>query len=107
PARSLRGAREVAPLVRVDGDGVVVEAVKLAEDRSGDLVVRLYEAHGSRTSAHLHVAAEHDGMLLTGLLEEGEELSGDREGSIELEFGPFQIRTVRIVHPNRLTSAGR
>ena len=37
----------VAPLVTVDNDAVV-EAVKLADDRSGDVVVRLYEAHGGR-----------------------------------------------------------
>ena len=42
PVRSVRGAAAPAPLVRVEGDpGVVVEAVKLAEDRSGELVRRI------------------------------------------------------------------
>ncbi len=39
-------ARPVAPLLTVDNPAVVVEAVKLAEDGSGDVVVRLYEALG-------------------------------------------------------------
>ena len=44
---------EVVPVrvVRADGgaaDGVEVDAVKLADDDSGDLIVRLHEAIGNR-----------------------------------------------------------
>src|SRR5690606_10914491 len=48
PARNIMGAEPVAPVVTVSSAAVVVEAVKLAEDRSGDVIVRLYEAHGGR-----------------------------------------------------------
>ena len=37
-----------APIVAVTGDGVEVDAVKVADDGSGDLVVRLHEACGDR-----------------------------------------------------------
>lgn len=47
--------RGIAPLVEVVGGSAVIEAVKLADDRSGDLVVRLYEALGERTRAALQV----------------------------------------------------
>ena len=43
----------VAPLVRVDHPAVLVESVKLAEDRSGDVIVRLYESEGGRATAEL------------------------------------------------------
>ena len=48
PMRQLSSAADpVEPLVRLDGDeAVIVEAVKLADDRSGDVVVRLYESLG-------------------------------------------------------------
>ena len=36
----------MTPLVTVSNPAVVVEAVKLAEDRSGDVIVRLYESLG-------------------------------------------------------------
>jgi hydroxypyruvate isomerase len=36
-----QGPRRVAERLRVTGPGVVVEAVKLAHDRSGDVIVRL------------------------------------------------------------------
>ena len=47
PLRHLAGDHPVAPLVTVSNPAAVVEAVKLAEDGSGDLVVRLYESPGA------------------------------------------------------------
>ena len=45
-----RTGTAVEPIVRVDGPAYV-EAVKLAEDGSGDVVVRLYEPYGARGRA--------------------------------------------------------
>ena len=50
PVRTVPGRPTVEPLVTVVVAAVVVEAVKLAEDRSGDVVVRLYEALGGRAT---------------------------------------------------------
>jgi alpha-mannosidase len=44
-----RTGRAVEPLVAVTGGTAYVEAVKLAEDGSGDVVVRLYEPLGARS----------------------------------------------------------
>jgi alpha-mannosidase len=60
----------VAPIVRVDGSGVVVESVKLAEDRSGDLIVRLYEAYGRRSAASVSLDADVVSIVETDLLED-------------------------------------
>ncbi len=98
PVRSVRGAAAPAPLVRLEGDpGVVVEAVKLAEDRSGDVVVRLYEAHGGRASARLVAGFEATEVVETDLLErplDAPRALTDRDGSISLR--PFQIATLRL-----------
>src|SRR5690606_18784013 len=51
PLRQVTGA-PVDPLVTLDG-GALVEAVKLAHDGSGDVVVRLYEPYGRRSTAQL------------------------------------------------------
>ena len=48
PAAAPVTGSAVEPVVRVVAGPAVVEAVKLAEDRSGDVVVRLYEAYGGR-----------------------------------------------------------
>ncbi|MFC9842186.1 alpha-mannosidase [Streptomyces sp. NPDC060223] len=84
------------PLVHVDHPDVVVETVKLADDRSGDVVVRLYEARGGRTHAVLcadfPVEAVHD----TDLLEEHPTPHPHRHGRVPLTLRPFQIRTLRL-----------
>ena len=56
-ARTITGAHGFAPLVQVSGD-VVLSSVKLADDRSGDLVVRVYEPSGQRGTGAIAVSAD-------------------------------------------------
>ena len=72
PERRVTGAQEVAPLVRVDRDAVVITAVKLADDASGDVVVRFHEAHGARTRATFTAGFPLAGATPTDLLERAE-----------------------------------
>jgi alpha-mannosidase len=100
PLRDGGGSGIVAPLLVVDNPAVVVETVKLAEDRSGDLIVRLYEAHGARARA----SASFDGVVVaiaeTDLLErelaEPAALVSVDEAAASLELHPFQLVTLRI-----------
>lgn len=94
PLRTVRGAHDVGPLVSVDGPAVVVEAVKLAEDHSGDVVVRLYEALGSRARARITPGFEHAGVVETDLLERPLPAPVSLAGS-RLTLRPFQIVTLR------------
>jgi alpha-mannosidase len=98
PLRRMRGGSDVAPLVVVDDPAVVVEAVKLAEDGSGDVVVRLYEALGSRATARITPTFDHASVTETDLLETPLSapvaLDGDR-----LRLRPFQIVTLRFRRP--------
>ncbi|WP_026874235.1 alpha-mannosidase [Jiangella gansuensis] len=100
PARTVPGAGSaVEPLVRVDGDGVVVSAVKLADDRSGDVVVRLYEARGGRATATLTAGFAVESADETDLLErpvEPDAVVGTEGGAVSLRMRPFQIVTVRL-----------
>ncbi|UFU05628.1 alpha-mannosidase [Ruania halotolerans] len=99
PLRKVTGERAVAPLLTVDHPGVVVEAVKLAEDGSGDVVVRLYEAHGRRAEAVLEADFETTGAVETDLLERpgptraGVRANGNRA---HLILRPFQLCTLRF-----------
>ncbi|MFJ5720674.1 alpha-mannosidase [Streptomyces sp. NPDC093149] len=101
PERRVPGSAVVAPLVSVDHEAVVVTAVKLADDGSGDVVVRLHEAHGGRASARLTTGFPLAGARVTDLLErplaeESAEVAGDAVG---LRLRPFQIMTLRLT-PN-------
>ncbi len=100
PERRVRGSTVLTPLVSIAEASVVVEAVKLAEDRSGDLVVRLYEAAGRRTHTHLTigfaVADVHETDLLERRLPDAVALSVEDNAVVELALRPFQIRTLRL-----------
>ena len=85
----------VAPLVTVDHPGVIVEAVKLAEDGSGDVVVRLYESRGTRAAATVHADFEHDSVVRTDLLERPL-ADPERTSETRLTLRPFQIVTLRF-----------
>ncbi|PCE15452.1 alpha-mannosidase [Microbacterium sp. SZ1] len=93
PATVVRGAREVEPLVSVHGEGIVVSGVKLADDGSGDVIVRLYEALGRRAVGSLAVGFEHSEIREVSLIEDP--LDDARVGG-ELSLRPFEVRTLRI-----------
>jgi alpha-mannosidase len=105
PLRVVPGgdAAPPAPLVAVDAAspaaGVTVEAVKLADDGSGDVVVRLYEALGGRARARLRPSFAATGARVTDLLErpaDGGDLPVDPDGAVPVELRPFQVLTVRL-----------
>jgi alpha-mannosidase len=89
----VRGAREVEPLVSVQGEGIVVSAVKLADDGSGDVIVRVYEALGRRAVGELTVGFEHREVREVSLIED--DIEEARRGG-ELKLRPFEVRTLRI-----------
>jgi alpha-mannosidase len=80
--------RTFPPVVRATGQGVAVEAVKLAEDGSGDVIVRMRETLGARSVGSL----EADEAILCDLIERPIE-SVD---PARLEFGQFEVQTLRV-----------
>jgi alpha-mannosidase len=98
PVRTITGTRTVQPLVAATEPGVVIEAVKLAEDRSGDVIVRLYESLGQRCATTVTAGFLADGIWTTDLLERtldgaAPEVSGL---SVELNLRPFELVTLRF-----------
>jgi alpha-mannosidase len=88
------------PLVSVDNPAVVVEAVKLADDRSGDLVVRLYESLGSRAAAAVRVGFPVARVEAVDLLERPltalpVPIALDGSGASSIRLRPFQVLTLR------------
>ncbi|MGO1921020.1 MAG: alpha-mannosidase [Microbacterium sp.] len=102
PTRQVVGAQGVAPLLSISSDAVVVEAVKLAEDRSGDVIVRLYEAFGGRAQVTLSTSFAFDGVSETDLLEREVDAAaiGSASGQdVGLGMRPFQLVTLRFRRP--------
>lgn len=108
PVGTINGIRPVRPLISIQGDGsVIVESVKLADDRSGDVVVRAYEALGGRATATLRTSFPLRRVIETDLLED-DLAAADPDGSVpraltgggpdhaDLALRPFQIVTLRL-----------
>lgn len=90
-------AAPLVPLVASSHEGVVIETVKLAEDGSGDLVVRLYESLGARARTTLALDGSAEVIEVTDLLERPLDGEASATGSsIDLDFRPFQLRTLRF-----------
>jgi len=114
PLRVATGPAEPqVPLVSLESASAVIEAVKLADDRSGDVVVRLYESLGGRAGAILRPGFPAIRAEIVDLLERpAEDISAElrerslgdthgaldiaEDGSIGLSLRPFQILTVRL-----------
>ena len=102
PVRRHRGGRPAAPLIEVTTPAVVVEGVKLADDRSGDVVIRLYEALGGRARTRLGASFDFAEARVCDLLErDNPEIGALAPVSVEgnavhLTLGPFQVVTLRL-----------
>jgi alpha-mannosidase len=96
--RTIRGAHPAEALVAVDNPALVIEAVKLAEDGSGDVIVRLYESLGRRSAGRLTANFGTTGIQTVDLLERPVEGTGVVAGtdSAELTLRPFQLVTLRL-----------
>jgi alpha-mannosidase len=102
PLRIVAGMMAPSPVLAVSGydgaapSGVEVDAVKLADDGSGDLIVRLHESCGDRTRVSVACAQRIQEAWRCNLLEEeqgGEEVG---DGIVTLTLRPFQIVTLRL-----------
>ena len=110
PAATAEGEADERSLFAVDGLEVVIETVKPAEDGSGDVIVRLYESMRTSTRTELRTSLPVESVAETNMLEEpelelgmadGRVASGSsekatRHGRIELDFRPFEIKTLRM-----------
>jgi alpha-mannosidase len=96
PVATVPGAAKERFLFGVDRPEIIIETVKLAEDGSGELIVRLYEAMKTTTRTILSTTLPVTGAVQTNMLEEFEAELPLKEGKIELNFRPFEIKTVRL-----------
>jgi alpha-mannosidase len=97
--RLARGAHGVEPLFTVSNEALVIEAVKLAEDSSGDVIVRLYESLGERSTGLVTANFPVTGVGAVDLLERPVDAPGVTAAlaSAELTLRPFQLVTLRFM----------
>ena len=87
-------------LVSIDGDNVVLTAIKKAEDSNG-LIFRFFEWQGKAGNVTLHFPVGATSATLTNLMEtpEGSPLPVT-DNKVTIPVTPYQIQTVRIDYPS-------
>jgi alpha-mannosidase len=95
PLHWVPGAAPAGSLAAVDDPNLVLDTIKLAED-GGALVVRLYEAHGSRGSARLRLRLPFQRARRANLLEDpGEAVAVDGD-AVAVDYRPYEIVTLLV-----------
>ncbi|HEY9291491.1 MAG TPA: glycoside hydrolase family 38 C-terminal domain-containing protein [Microlunatus sp.] len=103
PERRQPGAAQVPAIASVDGQAII-EAIKLADDQSGDMIIRLYEPYGGRGRATVTTGFGYDSVTEVDLLERPISTIADVKPAL-VEAGtesagvavrPFQIVSLRF-----------
>lgn len=83
-------------VVDVDAPGVQLSAVKRADDGSGDLIVRLYEATGARTAVSVRTATPVRSAARCDAFEDEQQGLDVADGFVALVLRPFELVTLRL-----------
>lgn len=83
-----------APLLDLRATGCTIESIKKAQDNN-DIIVRLWETHGTHTKATL-ILPSHYEAARTDLLERSGIPLAVADGRLALTLSPFEIVTLRL-----------
>jgi alpha-mannosidase len=96
PVLTFQGKGGEVSLFSISAANIVLETIKLAEDGSGDMIIRLYEAKRMATRCCLTTTMPVEGASLANMLEEGEADLMIENGHLGLDFRAFEIKTIRL-----------
>ncbi|MDO4866112.1 MAG: glycoside hydrolase family 38 C-terminal domain-containing protein [Clostridia bacterium] len=96
PLRVARGSLSGFSAFEVDAANIFIDTVKPAEDGSGDIVLRLYEAKRADTRCRLRISVPAVRAWLCDMLENRLEALPIEAGQISLAFHTFEVKTLRL-----------
>lgn len=100
PAEVYAGAAREGSILRIADSNIILEVLKPAEDGSGDYILRMYEAVRTKTSTKLYLNLPCSSVFQCNMMEtDCEEIGFEKTSdgvAINLEFRPFEIKTLRI-----------
>lgn len=89
------GSLSMESLVTVGTDHVIAETVKPLEEKEKGFILRLYEAEGAADTVTLHFGVPVKGLAETNMLEEIQR-EYQAAQQIQLDFRPFEIKTLKV-----------
>jgi alpha-mannosidase len=96
PALLAPGSGSSGSLFSLSASNIIIETVKPAEDGSQDIILRLYEALRSATRCMLSSSLPVRSASQVNMVEEPHAALAWQNGQVELDFRPFEIKTVRL-----------
>jgi alpha-mannosidase len=96
PLLLVPGSAGEASIFQIDAANIILETVKLAEDGSDDLILRLYESMRNLTHCTLTSSLNLKQASQVDMLERFQADLPISTGKIELNFHPFEIKTLRL-----------
>jgi len=96
-ASSTSATTKINNLIKVDMPNVIIESIKLAEDSSNNIIVRLYEAGKSGTHVKLSLDKIIKSVSETNMLEEEKFNHNLKNNSISFFIKPFEIKTFKFI----------
>ena len=96
PLQTTPGCCPAFSAFRVDMPNVFIDTVKPAEDGSGDIILRLYEAKRADTACRLILGIPAKAVFVCDMLENIQAEIPVRNASVSLHFHTFEVKTLRI-----------
>jgi alpha-mannosidase len=82
-------------LLSAEKDNIIIETVKKAED-SDEIVIRMFETWNRRTNCAIHFGVNVESAVECDMMEENEKPLTLTTNVLDLEFRPFEIKTIKI-----------
>ena len=93
---TVQGKGSDGSFLSIGAPNVFLESMKQAEDGSGDVILRLYEAKKAAGNVTLHFACGDLRAYICDMLENVTEEIPVHDGEVTLPFRAFEIRTLRL-----------
>lgn len=96
--RIIEGSTAAFSAVQIEKENIFLDCMKPAEDGSGDIILRLYEAKKAAVDTEITVKFDAPKAWLCDMLENKEAEIPTENGTLNLTFGAFEVKTIRIRH---------
>jgi alpha-mannosidase len=96
PVQIIQGFGGHKSLFEISNKNIILETVKIADDQSGDIIIRLYESQKTAVQCNFSVNLPISYVYETDMLEENKILLKLNQNNISLKFRPFEIKTLRL-----------
>jgi len=96
PPVCVKGVTNEKTFFTISAKNVIIDTVKVAEDGSGDLIVRLYECMNSYTNCKLSFGFPVKAVHKTDMLEHTQDELAVHDNETALSLKAFEVVTVRV-----------